>query len=53
MKTKNLVLFVAIVCFCGFLGSCEKTDVAENEALYEVHGVDRTKVERPGEQGGN
>ncbi len=53
MKTQKVVLVLAIILITGLLGSCEQNDIAENDSLYEVHSLDRTKVERPGDQGGS
>lgn len=53
MKAKKLVLLAVVVSIVGLFVACENNDTAENDALYEVHSVDKRDIERPGDQGGN
>ncbi len=50
MKVKSLVLIAVVVVFIGFVSSCEKNDTAETENLYEIQNIDRTTVEKAGDQ---
>ena len=51
MKTTKIFLAViAVVFMVAFVSSCTKNSTAETETLYDIQNLDKTKMERPGNQ---
>jgi len=48
--TKFFLAVIAVVFILGFVSSCTKTYTAETETLYDIQNLDKTKMERPGNQ---
>ncbi|MGG8497934.1 hypothetical protein ACQY1Q_16095 [Tenacibaculum sp. TC6] len=50
---KKVVIILGVVFTIGLLSSCTDNSLDDIEKNRTVYNVDKTKIVRPGEQGGN